>query len=114
MTYTKLDQTDVVYIKDILIQAAATWEMMMTDATICGANRDAAREKAKMAWTAIDIIRDANEDEATNNKLREALEKIAHYDDCKEGMDDPCCADGHICADIARQALATATEGGKM
>lgn len=38
--------------------------------------------------------------------LHEALEKIAHYDDDRDGMDDPGCADGHICADIARKALA--------
>ena len=35
----------------------------------------------------------------------EALEKIAHYDDDDANMDDPGCRDGHICADIAREAL---------
>ena len=38
-------------------------------------------------------------------KLREALEKIAYYDKDDANMDDPYCADGRICADIARQAL---------
>ena len=42
----------------------------------------------------------------TNNKLREALEKIAHYADNRDAMDDPDCADGHILADIAKTALA--------
>lgn len=35
----------------------------------------------------------------------EALEKIAHYDENAANMDDPYCADGHICSDIAREAL---------
>jgi len=39
-------------------------------------------------------------------KLREALEKIAHYTDNRDAMDDPGCADGHILADIAKTALA--------
>lgn len=43
-------------------------------------------------------------------KLREALEKIAHYDDNDEAMDDPYCADGHCCATIAREALAMPTD----
>lgn len=38
-------------------------------------------------------------------KLREALERIAHYTDNRDGMDDPYCADGHILADIAKEAL---------
>lgn len=42
----------------------------------------------------------------TNNKWREALNKIAHYDESEYSMDDYNCADGHICADIARAALA--------
>ena len=39
-------------------------------------------------------------------KLREALEKIAHYADNRDAMDDPDCAYGHILADIAKTALA--------
>lgn len=38
-------------------------------------------------------------------KMREALNKIAHYDDNEYSMDDYNCADGHVCADIARAAL---------
>lgn len=44
--------------------------------------------------------------EVNNKATREALEKIAHYDDSEYGMDDPYCKDGRICADIARKALA--------
>lgn len=40
-------------------------------------------------------------------KLREALEKIAHYTDSRVAMDDPGCADGYILADIAKTALTT-------
>lgn len=38
-------------------------------------------------------------------KLREALEFIAHYNDNEAQMDDPCCADGHILAGKAKEAL---------
>lgn len=38
--------------------------------------------------------------------MYDALVKIAHYCDDKNGMDDPYCADGHILSDIARAALA--------
>lgn len=44
--------------------------------------------------------------------MREALEKIARYDDA-DNMDDPSCADGHICADIARVALGIPEGGAK-
>lgn len=37
--------------------------------------------------------------------MYDALVKIAHYCDDKDGMDDPYCADGHILSDIARAAL---------
>lgn len=37
--------------------------------------------------------------------MHDALVKIAHYCDDKDGMDDPYCADGHILSDIARAAL---------
>ena len=37
--------------------------------------------------------------------MLEALEQIAHYDDDSNRMDDSGCADGHICAEIARKAL---------
>ena len=61
MTYTKLDQTDVAYLQDILIKAAATWQMQMTDPNLCEVNRDLAREKAKMADKALCIITNATE-----------------------------------------------------
>ena len=48
----------------------------------------------------------ANSPSGNGAKMREALEKIAHYDDNEYGMDDYGCADGHNCADIARAALA--------
>lgn len=48
----------------------------------------------------------ANSSYGNGAKMREALEKIAHYDDSEYGMDDYGCADGHNCADIARKALA--------
>lgn len=57
----------------------------------------------------IDVQNDgslANSPSGNGAKMREALEKIAHYDDSEYGMDDYGCADGHICADIARTALA--------
>ena len=34
-----------------------------------------------------------------------ALQELADYDKCPDGMDDPGCADGHTCAEIARNAL---------
>ena len=37
--------------------------------------------------------------------LREALEFIAHYNDNEAQMDDPYCADGHILAGKAKEAL---------
>lgn len=37
--------------------------------------------------------------------MYDALVKIAHYCDDKDGMDDPYCADGHILSDMARAAL---------
>ena len=45
--------------------------------------------------------------EASNVKaMREALEKIAHYTDNRDEMDDPGCADGYYLAEIAKTALA--------
>lgn len=41
-----------------------------------------------------------------NAKMRKALEKIAHYCDDENAMDDPFCADGITCAKIAISALA--------
>lgn len=43
--------------------------------------------------------------QASASKWREALEGIAHYCDDRYRMDDYCCADGHICAEIAKKAL---------
>ena len=43
--------------------------------------------------------------EAASRREHEALEFIAHYDDDIYQRDDPCCADGHILAGKAKEAL---------
>ena len=52
-----------------------------------------------------DIRREADRLEAAHRREREALEYIAHYCDDRYRMDDPCCADGHILAGKAKEAL---------
>lgn len=42
---------------------------------------------------------------AAHKREHEALEFIAHYNDNEAQMDDPCCADGHILAGKAKEAL---------
>ncbi len=65
------------------------------------------RETIPNANAALSAPATAEKSSAVGNAaaMREAIVKIAHYDDNDYGMDDPCCADGHICADIARKAL---------
>lgn len=51
-----LDDTDQVFLKDILIKAKATFDLMMTDADVCEANRRKVREYSKMTTQAIRIL----------------------------------------------------------
>ena len=42
--------------------------------------------------------------EANNaSAMYDALNRIAHYCDNPDGMDDPYCADGHVLSDIAKR-----------
>ena len=43
--------------------------------------------------------------DAAWKRVHEALEFIAQYNDNEFQMDDPCCADGHILAGKAKEAL---------
>ena len=56
-----------------------------------------------MSWH--DFRRMLNRFEAAYKREHEALEFIAHYNDNDAQMDDPCCADGHILAGKAKEAL---------
>lgn len=51
-----LDDTDQVFLKDILIKAKATFDLMMTDADVCESNRRKVREYSKMTTQAIRIL----------------------------------------------------------
>ena len=46
------------YIAKVLIAAKATWQMRMTDPHVCEANRERAREHAKMADKGLELLRE--------------------------------------------------------
>ena len=56
-----------------------------------------------MSWA--DFRKMLDRFDAAHRREHEALEFIAHYNDDKFQMDDPCCADGHILAGKAKEAL---------
>lgn len=51
-----IDKTDYDFVKTILLRAAAHWELDMVDAKESQSFRDRARENAKMAHQAAEIL----------------------------------------------------------
>lgn len=56
-----LDDTDQEFVADTLNYAIAIHEMRMTDPNVCEANRDKAREMAKITRNALDIVKGRSE-----------------------------------------------------
>ena len=52
----QLDDTDQKFVENILIDAIAMFQMRMTDANVAESNRIIAREQAKIANTALNIV----------------------------------------------------------
>lgn len=52
----EIDKTDYDFVKTILLRAAAHWELDMTDANKTQSTRDRARENAKMARQAAEML----------------------------------------------------------
>ena len=57
----EIDKTDYDFVKTILLRAAAHWELDMVDADKSQSFRDRARENAKMAHQATEILYDSEE-----------------------------------------------------
>ena len=57
----EIDKTDYDFVKTILLRAAAHWEIDMTDAQKSQSFRDRARENAKMARQAAEILYSSEE-----------------------------------------------------
>ena len=52
-------ETDFNYINSVLTYAVGEWEQKMTNADVCEANRERAREYAKMARRARELLNEA-------------------------------------------------------
>lgn len=52
----QLDDTDQKFVENTLIDAIAMFQMRMTDANVAESNRIIAREQAKIANTALNIV----------------------------------------------------------
>ena len=57
----EIDKTDYDFVKTILLRAAAHWELDMVDANKTQSFRDRARENAKMAHQAAEMLYDSEE-----------------------------------------------------
>lgn len=55
----EIDETDFNYIKSVLTYAVSEWEQKMTNSNVCEANRERAREYAKMARRARELLNEA-------------------------------------------------------
>ena len=55
----EIDETDFRYINSVLICAKVEWEIKMTNTGVCEANRERAREHAKMARRASELLKAA-------------------------------------------------------
>lgn len=55
----EINETDLKFIKHVLLLAKCTHESLMTDPDVCETNRERHREHAKMAQTAYDLMRSA-------------------------------------------------------
>ena len=57
----EIDDTDLRYINSVLNYAEGEWEGKMTNADVCEANRERAREYAKMARKAKELLKAAKD-----------------------------------------------------
>lgn len=62
----EIDKTDYEFVKTMLLRAAAHWELDMVDDKKTQSFRDRARENAKMARQAAEILYGAEKKEGTN------------------------------------------------
>ena len=62
----EINETDLKFIKHVLLLAKCTHESLMTDPDVCEANRERHREHAKMAQKAYDILNSAEAKEVVS------------------------------------------------